>query len=798
MEKIEIKTEEVVPERNILTTIPHVLVGALLFLLPIFFIPSPLIAFGYGKMIIVAVVVLISLFSWIVIVFKVGKLTLPINWLSLSIVAIPIIFLLAAIFSPNRATSLIASGLEPGTFSFILLLFLLMFLVSVFVRNKKNIFSCYLWFGVGFIVLAIYQILHLFLGPNFLSFNYFTDVASSPLGKWNDLAIFAGAAVLLTLVSLELLVLSRLAKSLLYTLLIIELFLLAITNFTIIWATPVSIITLIGFFALLFFVYFISSNHLSTNQAPEMGNYYQATTPQGLGHRRLPWPSLIVLVFAVIFTLGAGPIGSSITSFFKINVLDVSPTWQSTFTVAKASISRSPILGIGPNRFSSEWNLSKPDGVNATDFWSTDFDSGVGTIPTFLVTTGSLGILAWLIFLGFLLYLGGKAIFSGVKDQLSLYLIISSFFVAIYLWIVHIMYVSGVVMFIFAFIFTGLFLASLFREGMLKERTIFYVQDSRKGFVTILLLVLILIGVISGGYLLSEKVLASVYANRGVTTLNSADVQGAENYTLQAINADKNPAYYRLLSQIELVKISNILQQGSLTADIVKTQFQNGLTNAVSAASTATSLDPTDYQNWLSLGAVYENVIPLGVAGASGQAASAYLEALKRSPQNPSIYLMLARAELANKNYDKSKEYILDALRLKNNYLDAIYLLTQLDLSQGNGAAALADLGVAVTVAPNDAGPYFQIGVLNYNLGNYEPAATALTQSLRLVPNYADAKYYLALSDYKLNQKDEATRLFQELVDANPINTTLTAILDNIKGGRDPLSTSTAATSSKK
>src|SRR3989338_8177488 len=56
------------------------------------------------------------------------------------------------------------------------------------------------------------------------------------------------------------------------------------------------------------------------------------------------------------------------------------------------------IVGSGPNQFVGEWLMSKPSAVNQTIFWNTDFNYGVGLIPTFIVTTGLLGIIAWLIF----------------------------------------------------------------------------------------------------------------------------------------------------------------------------------------------------------------------------------------------------------------------------------------------------------------------------------------------------------------------------------------------------------------
>jgi tetratricopeptide (TPR) repeat protein len=786
MEKINIQLEDTVRGKSLLERLPSVIITALVFLLPVFFISSPYLSFAYSKVIILALALFLLIFLWIVSSFKDGNLLIPTNWLTVSLFLIPIVFLISALLSPNRTASLIGTGLEMGTFSFILLLSLLTFLTSTALRSKRQIFYVYTFFGLSFLILAVYEILRLFIGPNFLSFHYFTDIISNPLGKWNDLAVISGAATLLSLISLELLNLSRALKTILYIILVLGLFLLAVTNFTLVWSTPINIITLIGLFALIFFVYFISAGHNSSSTLN--------TGTNTSSHRHLPLPSLIVLVFAVIFTLAAAPLGNAIVSHFHINTLEVSPTWQSTVSVAKNTPNQKVALGVGPDLFSRAWNANKPDGVNSTDFWNTDFSYGVGIIPTFLITTGIIGLLVWLIYLIFFVYLGVKNLFRRGSDPFSLYLKISSFFIALYLWLVSILYVPGLVSFALAFIFSGLFIASLYREGLLRERAVSYVRDSRKGFAAILFLIIILIAAITWGYFISEKVLASVYANAAAAALNGNNIQAAETYDLRAINNDRNPAYYRFLAQIEINRLNQLLNQPGGSADAVRAQFQNVLNNAILAANTAISLDKTDYQNYLALGSVYETVIPLGLSGAADQATTNYQEALKRNPQNPGIYLALARVAAANKNFDKAKEYIIQALKLKNNYLDAVNLLYQIDLAEGNNQAAVNDLSAAAAISPNNPNVYFQLGVLDYTFGNYQTAAAALNQAITLVPNYADAKYYLGLSYYKLGRTADAISIFEDLAAKNPSNQAVATILVNLKAGKDPFS----GTNSKK
>src|SRR3989344_7351960 len=132
------------------------------------------------------------------------------------------------------------------------------------------------------------------------------------------------------------------------------------------------------------------------------------------------------------------------------------------------------IVGSGPNQFVGEWLMSKPSAVNQTIFWNTDFNYGVGLIPTFIVTTGLLGIIAWLIFLLPILLTGFRAIFIRTSSSFPLYITISSLSVATFLWVLSILYVTNSVTFALAFLFTGLCVVSLVIEKVMPTKTIIF------------------------------------------------------------------------------------------------------------------------------------------------------------------------------------------------------------------------------------------------------------------------------------------------------------------------------------
>ncbi|MSR78774.1 MAG: tetratricopeptide repeat protein [Candidatus Taylorbacteria bacterium] len=755
------------------------------FLLPLFFIPSVSFPVQFSKMVLLSFLVLTAFAFWIIARLKDGRFTFPRTSLFLSGISVLVIISISALFSGAVQQSFVGLSLEMGTGASMVILFLLMFLVPPVFKTKDRIFYSYLAFFAAFFLLALFQVLRLIFGVEFLSLGIFTDITSNTVGKWNDLGVFFGIGTVLSLITLELISLSRLFKILAYTALAISLFFLAIVNFTAAWYV-------IAFFSLIFLVYVISFDKSEMVKDIAEDDSSGESTMKPL--RRIPTTSLVILLISLVFILGGGSIGASFSDKLSINHLEVRPSWAATMSIAKNVLTHDPFFGSGPNRFTKEWLLSKPDGINSTIFWNTDFSFGVGFIPTFLVTTGLLGALTWLLFLGSFLFVGFKAILSAIEDKISRYLVTSSFLVSLFLWIINIFYLPSLSVVTLTFFFTGLFIASLYQGGLVKSINISFIDDPRKGFVSVLVLILLLTGSITVGYSFTEKFIASIYFQNGIITYNSAgNVDNAEKALLSAVKLDSNSSYYRALTQISMMRMSALTSQDpkSISQDTFKTKFQGYFSSALSYAEQAVSLDQSDYQNWLSLGQVYEAVVPLKVPNSYESSSAAYLKSLEQNPKSPAILLTLGRLEAAHANNEKAKDYIGQALRQKNNYTDAIFLLAQIQVQEGKIKDAISSVEAAAILSPNDSGTFFQLGFLRYNDKDYEGASGAFKQALVINSAYANAKYFLGLSYQKLGLLPEAIALFQNLKDTNPDNTEIGLILKNLDAGRDPFANAT-------
>ena len=124
------------------------------------------------------------------------------------------------------------------------------------------------------------------------------------------------------------------------------------------------------------------------------------------GRRSLVLP-LALLAISLFFLIG-GTLGGALANALHINVLNVRPSWQSTFDVAQKVYTKTPVFGSGPGTFGAEWLKYRDASLNSTAFWNVDFTSGIGFIPTSLVTTGIVGAVAWIGLIVLLVVLGSR------------------------------------------------------------------------------------------------------------------------------------------------------------------------------------------------------------------------------------------------------------------------------------------------------------------------------------------------------------------------------------------------------
>ena len=662
---------------NVLDRVSFWCLFLVIVLLPIFFLPFMQIPVETSKGLLLVIGSVLSFVFWAAARFSDGKIILPRSSVILAAGGILLSFLLSSIFSPAVRVSLFGTMLDTGTFYFMLAGFLLLLLSSVILKDPKNARVVFWGVIASSIFLLLFQSVRFFF-PEALSFGVLGVKTSNILGSWNAFGIFAGFSAILSVFVIEFFPLSRLAKWFLGVLLLLSLFVSAAVNLLLVWI-------LLGVFALLVFIYKLSFSYGQKKQEQEGSKAH------------FPLFSFVIVLFSLLFFMSSQFIGAYIPERLGLNTLEIGPSVQSTFEVGKGAISENPLLGTGPNRFGEAWIKYKPESVNTTIFWNTTFDVGSGLIPTFFITTGVLGIISWIVFFYFFVSVGMKSLFASIRSSVGKEMAVF-FVLAFYLFVASIFYATGPVILLLSLAFTGAFagLAAGYRKGQVEFT---FLDDPRKSFFSILVLVLLMLISAAAAFKYIERFASITYFER---TLSAQEIPQAENSILRAVTLYSNDLYLRTYSQVYLSKINNLVTREGNLSEEDRAALQASFDEAIGSAQLAAQYDSTNYLNFSSLGSVYNTVGAFGVEGAYERALEAYTEASRLNPKSPGLKLALARVSFASGNLNQSVEYGREAISLKPNYIEALLVLSQVEQSRGNISEALSYAETALSFSPTN------------------------------------------------------------------------------------------------
>lgn len=780
---------------NVLVKKLGLILSVFVFLLPVFFVPVlgvnlyvAKITFLVTGLVVMFVIFLSSVLSTGVIEVPKAKYLIPIVFFALVSVA-------SSIFSGAISNSIIGSIFDLGTSGSILLLVFTM-LITILASKSVGIVSKVLQFFIySAVILAVYTLLRTF-GVSLLPEALASKAPSLLLGSSIDTAIIFGAAVILSLCAINMTEISKRNRMILFALMFYSMVFIGSTNF-------LPVIVVLSIVSLIFFVYMLSWSMGDNKAKYAEGGQIETWQPQNNAqiNRKISLSSLIILIVSVLFLLGGTNISGYISKVIKVQSIEIRPNFQTTMNLTVDSWQKNFIFGVGPNRFSKFWSLHKPIEVNQTQFWNSEFYFGSGFIPTVAVTTGLLGILSLLVFIGMYVISGVKAIFAQANALRSRYLATSSFLASFYLWVVLFFYTPSISILALAFIFTGLFTSTIVHQGIVSVWKVNIFSNPKTNFLSVLSIVVLLILSITGGYFVWERAVATVVFEQGVLKYQkTGDVASIKKSTIRAISMVPSDIYWRSLAEIHLIDLGKVLggavdQSGM--SDSVKIQAQSLITASVESAKKAISYDNNNFENWFTLGRVYEILATNGIGGSVENARNAYTEATFRSPTNPSVSLAMARLDILTGNIDGVRVNINKSLELKRNYTDAYFTLAQFEVSQNNIPNAVQSVEMASLLDSNNSGLYFQLGLLKYNQNDFVGASKAFERSLEITHDYANAKYFLGLSYENLKRRSDAIKQFEDLEKTNPNSPEVKFILTNLRAGKSPFTNALPPINSK-
>ncbi len=739
---------------------------ATIFISLFFFIPYVPVTLEASKGFLLSVGATLALFFWLIARLGEGKFSFPKDKLIIAGAAIPVVFLLSSFFSSSKYVSLFGSGFELGTFGSMLVLFIIFFLSSIYFQTEKRLWSFFLALLIGGAVLALFEIINMFIGFGRFAPGLLKGISSGNLvGSWNDFAILSGLLVLVSLSTIEFLRTKGVLLFIQYFVIVSGLFFLIVINVPLVWV-------LVSLFSIIMFVYSISIQQAGVK-----------VVHTDEGKKKFPFASLIVIFVCLIFLVGNSSIGNLISRYLSVQNVDVRPLMSTTSQIAYKAIKHNPAFGTGPNTFNIDWALWQPKEVAQSAFWNVDFAQGFSSLMTFAVTTGILGLLAWLYFLFNFVLKVIRSLRKALSSSMSNYFTITTLLISIYSWVTVIVYTPNFLMFSIAFTSTGILLGILVYNQSVQSKHFSFLGDPRNSFFSILGLMVLMIVTLSTTYLYAEKFASIIYFSKGsVSSNNIESLVKSERMMSNALLLDQNDIYYRTLSQIYIAEVGVLVNDKNISEDTLKTNVQKLVNLAETSANAAVAQNPKQYQNYLNLGNVYTSLVPLQVTNSYESAVSAYDKAKALAPNNPSVILARATLEFTKKNNDEAKKFIDQALELKADYTDAIFLLAQIQTSEGNLGGAIKQAEKASALSPNDSTVFFRLGLLRYNNSDYTGAISAFERAVILEPQYLNAHFLLGQSYQKVGRIEDARAQFDAIAKVLPDNQDVKDALNGLSG----------------
>jgi len=745
------------------------------------FVPAATIPFLYTKISILALGGLLALMLFILARLTRGNVIVPPITLVGAMWLMPLAYAVSTLFSSaGLSFSFFGNQLEGDTLGFMLILAALGTLGALVLRRTDQYRTFFKVATIAFGLVVASEVIILVIAkmsPATLS------ATANVVGSFSDLAMLAGLGVALSLLATRFLTLAKSTQTLLWVLSAIGLFIIAVVNSVLVWA-------LVALVALGLFIEAIMRRRPILDEADLEGVTTLDDTDDSVGPmegRSLAAP-LITLIVALFFLIGSTTIGSALSGAMGANYLDVRPSWQATFDVGSHTYASSPLFGSGPNTFAAQWLKFRDRALNETVFWNVDFNSGIGFIPTSFVTTGALGALAWLAFLGLFLWIGLRSLlFRAPEDAFARFVSIASFTGALYVFVLTVFTVPGPAVLASGFLMAGVFVSSLRHGKGRHEWGIIFARNPRVGFVIVFALTLLLLASVVAAYAIVNRYLAEVAYAEGVQALSQGNLDAAEAAAGRAALFSASDRTYQLIATIGTSRMNQVANDTELPAAERQQRFQAALTGSVESAITATRIRPDNYQNWALLGNVYQTVVPLNIDGAYENAKTAYQRAVELNPTNPTLPYVLAQLEIANEQPAAAEEYLMQAIGLKRDYTQAIFLLSQLQVAQGKSREALEAAEAAAYFAPNDPVVLFQLGILRSGTGDTQGAIAALSRAVEINPQYANARFFLGVAYATAGQYANALTHIEAVAALSPENAqAVAADLEALRQNRNP------------
>ncbi len=775
--------------------ISKISIYALVFLLPIFFLPWTSNILDFNKQAILIFLVSIAIFSRLVKALVLGKFEITFSWLYLPLAIFTIVYFISSVFSWWPYGSFWGWPQSAGE-SFITLFYFGLFAVLMInTLGKKEMLNVAALACFSGLIATLFGVLQSF-GKFILPFSFSQDNGFNTIGTMNGLAVFIAAIIPLIIAFLASGA-KRYFKIFFSVCLAVGLLFLVIANFPTAW-----ILTMLG----------------ST-----LAITFGCQKRESFGGRWIILPMFILALASMFY-------------FFKFSLpgfpstpAELSISQRTGLNIAVEALKGDlAIIGSGPGTFIYDFSKFKSADFNQTQFWNVRFGEGSSKILTLAPTVGILGVLAFLglmgsgIFYGVMTFLkknkkgdmeitdneeitpssiiplrraGGKA-GEGNGDKVFANLAVGIFAGFIVICVAYFFGTSNLALDFLWFLFVAI-LAGLYSPF---RKTILLKSSSLAGLGITFALTVVFIFSLGVFIMEGQRCAAEIYYAKGEQLLGAGKIEQAIANIENAIRINPNSdLYLRELSQAYLANINQVLADNSLSQDQASQKVKALIGGTVNSVKAATDLNPKNVANWSVQGYIYQNLIGV-VSGSGDWSQKAYEQALALEPNNPYFLVQSAASVIRDagllsddKKTDKAQLFQIaqadleKAIALKKDYSLAHLQLALLHEMQEKKSEALTEMITARNVNLSDPDMAFQLGSMLYRQSDYANAILELERTIALSPNYSNALYLLTICYDKQGQKDKAITVIKKVISLNPDNEQLAKILENLKSGKSAL-----------
>ncbi len=793
------------------------IIYAIVFLVPVFWLPFSFEAFEFNKVYLLAVLVTLGILIWLAkMIFQDKKVVFNKNIFNFFALAFAVVMIVNVFFAKDFQSAVWGSfgRFWPsliGVLSMVGFYFLVSnnVVLSVDKSDKteksdkttmSGLLKAFLWSGF-FVVLSAYfslfgawqfisaqlsAINKGFALPSIMSLKTFSFVG----GTLESLSMFLAflSVLLITLLAFNgsnSVLFSdakkRTSKILAYILLAASFGLLAITDF---WPAFLAMTIGLGVFLVLAFVKKIFRQDIN----------------------RLALAVFFVII-SLVFVFSnplQGLLGQTVLNgAYPEILLNQRVSWD----ISWQAFQENPIMGSGLANFNYGFNKFKPADFLKTQFWQARFDRSGGHIAELLSTVGAVGLLSYAALIGFFLLVSYLFIVNKTKGKLvrikgdgngfaannssapfSTHKAINLCFIAgfITLLVGQFLYYQNTVL-AFCFWLAIAVSAAAWRPVVGsgtsaevisgKELTIPFSKFPEAALVFSIVFWGCCVATAFLYFNLARSYLADMaYREYAVNpTQNLAQLEKAVRLN------EKQAVFHNVLAGRYL---SNLIQE-AVKSQPDKNLIANLASLAVQETRKAAEVSPNLVSVQETAGAIYRDIQGLA-QGASDWSMKSFENALSLEPKNPVLLTEIGKLKLAKQDIEGAVTLFNQAIALKGDYTDAYMQLVTLDERESKIQEAKDKLEELLRVSPFYVDGYFQLGRLYYNEGNLDKAIGNFSAAVQLFPNHSNSLYSLGLVYEKQGNFTQALALFEKVQELNPGNLDVEKKIQDVQNAMTP------------